>query len=286
MLRQFTSILFFIVLVAAFGAAHAEEDGPALSFGGGYTGKADVGDHDGSVSVTHFQAGASWRGLGLSYGLDAYSWDKLSDLPFGGGRKPWDRLHCLDLSYSMDDNPWGDFGYFAFASGGAAYEEELGGWNGGIGGGLNWQATDTLSLGLGVAVGADVRGVHLGPLVSVNWDGREDGAGPFVFLGMPSTQVGYSFSRALALRLAYECQDEIYRLRDDSPVIRDGYMRVRGQKLGLFADWSPLESLTLTGGVGWEFDRRFESYDRKGNKSSRYGVDSAPGISCDLNWTF
>lgn len=277
-----------LLLVLPLGA-WAAEDAPtlALELGAGALGAADFSDRDGGCSVVRAKATAAYGVAALSYDLRSFDWDDAADLPLGDGvSDPWDELHSVELSAGGDEPLEGEWGWYWLAGAGAAWEEEM-----------DDSAFVALGLGLTRSLGPDWA-LRLGALATahrIRWNllpmgavlwrpGAEQGAS--AVLGAPESSLAWRFDAEWAVRLALGWEGGVWRLADDSPVERRGYVSMTGFKAGLYGEWTSEQGLFLRFGPELAFSRRVEIYDEDGERENAYGLDSALGGSLDLGWRF
>lgn len=285
-------VMLFALTLAAPALAEDDgpgKDGPFVSMGAQILADAEFDDGEGEVgSTTAFISGGySW--LNLSYARTDYSWSDVGKLAFGNGSDdPWDTLHALAVS-SEHDGMFNDrWGWFAGAALGAAYEDEMSGaWEvSAYGGGVYvWDEHTTVTFGLGAS--EHETGFGFLPLFGVQWDYvGEDGAGWYAALGLPETNVGYAFSRDFSLTLELGIDDDVYRLADDSKVIREGYVGVEDMSLSLAADWTLYEDVTLTLAPSYHWGRSMTLYDKNGDKEESYDLNDSFGALLNLSVDF
>jgi hypothetical protein len=279
------ALLMTLALVLATPAAHAADNDLTATVTGRAVGEADM-DDGGSVSVTETGASLRYRWFGIDYLNRSYDWSDTSDLPFGHGSDPWEQLHLLRLRAEISDQLGiGGLGWFAGAGLTAGWEEEMDdAW--GVSGtaGLTW-AVGGVRLRGGVGVSAHPIGVRAMPVAAADWGNQRD-IGFSATLGIPETMLRYRTSDVFSFRLGGRMDGGTYRLADDSPVEREGYMKTSSLILGGYIDVTPLDDLTLTLGAEYLTRREMTVYNSDGEEKDSYDVDDAPALFLRLHYGF
>lgn len=278
-------LLGAMLLLAGTFPAHAENTDFDATVTGRAIGEADM-DDGGSVSVTETGASLRYRWFGIDYLNRRYDWADTSDLPFGHGSDPWEQLHLLRLRAEISDQlGFGGLGWFAGAGLTAGWEEEMDdAW--GVSGtaGLTW-AVGGVRLRGGVGVSAHPIGVRAMPVAAADWGNQRD-LGFSATVGIPETMLRYRTSDIFSFRLGGRMDGGTYRLADDSPVEREGYMKTSSLTLGGYIDVTPLDDLTLTLGAEYLTRREMTVYNSDGEKKDSYDVDDAPALFLRLRYGF
>ena len=256
-----------------------------------YVSGADLEDDRGDMAVTRFKGDASYRFLTLSYIRDSYAWGDVSALPLGNGSDdPWDSLQSVALSASQHglfDRRWG---WFAGGTVFSAFEEQMDGSYGGmVNGGAVYNLSETVQVRGGAMASAHAVGLQALPLLGVDVNRRAE-AGWSAALGLPVTEVRYRWPHAdaagaWATRLAASYDSGVYRLADDSPVERKGYVRSKAVLAGLYQDYG-LGGFSCTVGLEYRLGRSLDVYDEDGDHTNGYAVDPAPGAMFSLGYAF
>lgn len=279
------ALLGAILLLMATFPAHAENTDFDAAVTGRAIGEADM-DDGGSVSVTETGASLRYRWFGIDYLNRRYDWSDTSDLPFGHGSDPWEQLHLLRLRAEISDQlGMGGLGWFAGAGLTAGWEEEMDdAW--GVSGtaGLTWALGDVRLRG-GVGVSAHPIGVRAMPIAAADWGNQRD-LGFSATVGIPETMLRYRTSDIFSFRLGGRMDGGTYRLADDSPVEREGYMKTSSLTLGGYIDVTPLDDLTLTLGAEYLTRREMTVYNSDGEEKDSYDVDDAPALFLRLRYGF
>lgn len=264
----------------------------AVGLSGGYIAPADVKNGEGEVSVYTERALLRYGKFALSYTAAQYDWNDVDPLPFGNGEDdPWDNLHSLALSFRHDARSGENWGWFASATLTSDFEEEMDeSFGGSVASGIVYRPTKMWSLVAGAALRVSPLGVAVVPALGAQYGGQNgpnaSGTGITARIAFPSSEVKYTFSERFALRVGAAYEGGTYRLADDSPVEKKGYASLRGVSIGLYADWTPVENLSLSAGPEYRFARQYTFYDDDGDKDDSYDVDNALGGALRVNWAF
>ena len=278
-------LLLILGLMLAAHAAHAADNDFSATFTGRTIGEADM-DDGGSVAVTEAGASLRYRWFGIDYLNRRYDWSDTASLPFGNGSDPWEQLHMLRLRADIAEQlGFGGLGWFAGAGLTAGWEEEMDdAWGLSGSAGLTW-AVGGVRLRGGVAAYAHPVGTRLLPLVAADWGNQRD-PGFSATVGFPETMLRYRSSDMFSFRAGGRVEGNTYRLADDSPVQREGYMRTSSLTLGGYIDITPMEDLTLTVGAEYLTRQEMRVYNSDGDERNTYDLDDAPALFLRLSYGF
>ncbi|WMW67189.1 hypothetical protein [Nitratidesulfovibrio liaohensis] len=277
--------LLILALLLAAPAAHAADNDFSATFTGRTIGQADM-DDGGSVAVTEAGASLRYSWFGIDYLNRRYDWSGTASLPFGNGSDPWEQLHMLRLRADIAEQlGFGGLGWFAGAGLTAGWEEEMDdAWGLSGSAGLTW-AVGGVRLRGGVAAFAHPVGTRLLPLVAADWGNQRD-LGFSATVGFPETMLRYRSSDMFSFRAGGRVEGNTYRLADDSPVQREGYMKTSSVTLGGYIDITPLEDLTLTVGAEYLTRQEMRVYNSDGDERNTYDLDNAPALFLRLSYGF
>jgi hypothetical protein len=284
-------ILFaaLVLTVPVCRPAHAQSGPDELAIavqGSGY-GMAEVGDDGGEVQMFESGMELSYSYFTLSVDHLAFGFKDKDKLPFGNGKDdPWEGLTSIGLHGDYHDAFDESWGWFVGGGVGAGFEQELDNSLEGMAyAGVSYAFTPELMVQLGVGCSLDAVEVGVLPLVGLAWRSPGD-LGFSASLGMPETSAQYRFGDDLAVRLGLGMTGGLYRLADDSPVAREGYLKLQGYKAGLYVDWSPFSNLSMSFGPECAFGNTFNIYDKDGDKLDDYDQDAAFGGMFSLKYAF
>lgn len=288
----FYTAVFFVLMAGPCTGAYAGSDAPELgvSAGGSYIGDAGFKGTGGSAQITTGHAALHLGGLTFGYEAQKYSWDDVNEIGFSTGNDdPWDTLHQLYLSYDFEGEINNDWMYTAGVLGTSSFEKEMSGsFGAGIHGGLVHAFNQNWSAAFGAQLFVDGLGLSAMPYLGINYeDFNRDGSGAFMSLGVPSTELGYAFSKESTLRLAWAMDGRTYRLKDDSSVVKEGYIQTNSMIAGLYYDWQPTEAFALTFGPEYHFGREITRFDDEGDKTGdTIKQKSALGLTLQMSYSF
>ncbi|TIH13757.1 hypothetical protein D0S45_14170 [Marinifilum sp. JC120] len=288
------TILAFLILCCASTAAAAEEEKGlfepiSVRATGKYISDADYKDSDGSSSVAGGQVRLNAGGFSVSYEGQHYSWDNVGQLNFGNGQDdPWDTLHRLSIGYTLNGAINNNWFYGVGITGTSAFEEQMeDSYGGALRGHIGYSFNENLKALIGLRAFANSIRVSAMPYFGVNYtDYAEDGSGYFVNLGMPATEVGYSFDEVSTIRTAFNLDGKTYRLKDDSAVSDAGYVEVSSMKLGVYYDCKPIKNFSMSIGPEYVFARETKFFDKHGDKFGSEDQESAFGAFFNLKYKF
>lgn len=292
MKRGQLTILFasvFVLMLASTNSAMAEGKAFRLRVMGDYTSDADVGDGDGSVALTAERLTLDWKFLSLSYTQTQFHWDDVSSLSFGNGvDDPWERLHRLRLGSDFRGDINDQWFYHTGLALTSSFEKEMDDSYGGVvRGGVGYKWSDEITIMGGLAVSTNSLKTRFMPNIAVAFDGVNDnGVGWKGRVGLPSIEMGYHFNRESALRWSLGNDGQTARLANDSAVAQKGYVSMAGWQTGLYYDWKPTDSLSLSIGPEYVFGRSMTIYNETADKMFDEDVDSAWGGTLRFRWAF
>ena len=229
-----------------------------------------------SYSTEHF-------GVEMGYAGSHFDFSKVGHLPFGG-RKPFDDLHRLDAGLTVKGGLWGDVGGFVGLRGSLGWERDPG--DGSEGAAL---AGVVVPLGSRWAMtlggGASVSKVDVQPIPIVGF--RYESGGRFsADLGLPRTEIVWRGGPWWGLRLTGGIDGGYYKLANDNPVARGGYVSMLSPQAGLWFDLHPAEGLSASVGALYALPGTMTFYRESGSRIKRFDVDGAPGGGLRLRYEF
>ncbi len=299
-IKRFSFLLFLFVFIGLASTSFASEplrqvyiagEPINISVAGRYIGNADFEHDAGSYSVAEYAAAIEWHGFSFTYTGRQYSWDDLNKLKFGNGNDdPWGSLHNLSLGYNKRGSINDKWGWFAGITGQSSFEEEMDKSFSAFGqAGFTYRFNDDWSTFFGVVGTVSNDDPMVYPFVGVNY--RDPKAlGLSASIGFPASYAGYRFNEVIAMRLGATMTGSSYRLADDSPVAKEGYLSEQDLTTGLYVDITPklFEAGEFAISLGLEYTtlREMEIYDKDYNKMMDIDVDDAFGGFIRLQYTF
>lgn len=218
----------------------------------------------------------------LSYRHTNFSWRRGHDfLPRGN---PWTDLHRLaldaDLRYQFSDELTGVVGAgIGVAGEGKALSD---GWFGSTRASLIVDATDDISVGMGLRWSYGLEDLRFFPLPFFRWQITE--------VWRLSTQrgglrLGYAAAETLDFGAFGGYERRRWRL-GSSGTPRRGYAQLSGARLGVDARWDIKQTVALQAEVGADLARRLSAEDRRERRVARDKLDAAPFFGLGLNVGF
>ncbi len=244
-------------------------------------------DFDTEVSRTRYGIQADYSFLTLGYDYSHYSWDDPGDAGITeSGDAPWDGLHNLYLSADVIFLLRDDWYMNAAAGVSSSFEKEMSRSFGASARIIFLRMFDNgWAAGIGVVGGYHpVRSIFI-PAVGFAY-AKPVGEGWSARIGVPVTMVRYGFNEDFALQAGANYSSRIYRLENKSPVSEKGYFRERSVRLGVQAEWKPVQNMTLQAGPYYIVARKWQIFDRRDNRLSSMDLKSTPGVEAILTWRF
>ena len=280
-------------MICCASSAAAEErslfDPISIRVTGKYLSDADYKDSDGSSSVAGGQARLRAGGFSFSYEGQHYFWNNVDQLNFGNGQDdPWNTLHRFSLGYTHNGLINKNWFYGAGITGTSAFEEQMeDSFGGALRGHIGYFFNENLKALIGLRAFANSIRVSAMPYFGINYtDYDADGSGYFVNLGMPATEIGYTFNKASTLRAAFNFDGKTYRLKDDSTVSDAGYVQMSSMKVGLYYDYKPVKNCSISIGPEYVFARETKFFDKSGDKYGSEDQEAAFGAFFNLRYKF
>ena len=257
---------------------------------GGAIADSDFKSSGGSAQVSSGEVRVKAGSFSLGYEGKKYSWSDVNRLNFGNGKdNPWDTLHRVRLGYEHEGEINRDWYYSAEVAATSSFEKEMSGSLGAaVRGGFMYVINDNWATEFGAQIFTNNIETTLLPYIGIGYENFDaDGAGLFMNLGAPSTEAGYSFSDEATVRFTFGMDGKTYRLKDDSSVVKKGYMSTSSMKTGLYFDWNPTDALSLTLGPEYHFEREMRLYKQDGKRTGpTIKQEAAYGGILQVKYTF
>jgi hypothetical protein len=311
MTRSLASVIVALGVSAVARAQESEpESKPAFDVYGGFEERftTDI-DGGGDFSLSRFGVGIGWqtdlgeqtvlalRGGLLYEGYDFSGASALVDPVLFGDAEPWEDIwsarlslavrHALDKEWTIHGGPTLQFS----GESGANLEDtiDVGGF-----GGVIWQVSDALRLGLGVGVSTRIEDdVRVFPLFTVDWriseswsltteSGARRGVGGFSLGGL---ELVYRFTENwdAAIGGAYEYRR--FRL-DDEGIAPDGVGQDESIPAWLRVTWRPAATwdVTVWGGATFAGELRLDDSDGDTISEQDYDPAAMLGLSAQIRF--
>jgi len=250
---------------------------------------AEMDDGGGEVGVWRNEATVKVSPLTLRYELRSYQWGDKHKLPLvGNSETPFDNLHRLSVGLSHDGPISGDWGWFAGATGTAAFESELeDSFGAAVRAGVSYSFDERWQAMAGGTFFANAIRVRAFPILGVVYNGiGEDGTGLMARITAPDASVMYRFRPWFGMSANFGLDSRFYRLADDSAVEPEGFLATRALEASLMAEWSPTQGLQINFGPTFSFAREMSVYRNNGDKVRSPNLDSTLGVACDVSYRF
>ena len=289
----FTLFAVFLSVTTANAEDAADDSlfGPIkIKATGGVISDADFKNSGGSAQVKTGRISIQSGGFSFGYSARNYKWEDKQRLNFGNGSDdPWNTLHRLTLGYEHEGEINNDWYYSAAITGSSSFEKEMSGsYGGALRGGFMYLINDNWATMFGGRVFVNNIKTEVMPYLGIIYENFDtDGSGAFMTLGAPSTEIGYAFSEESKLRATFDMDGSTARLKDDSTVVRKGYLETKSMVAGLYYDWKPTDAFSISFGPEYHFGREMKLYNRDGDKvGNTIKQDSAIGGRLQLGYEF
>lgn len=286
--RQVMRLAMIALLLALAAAQPAQAKELEMEAYGYHLLDAEFEKGKAQYDLTRSGIKAKYSFIYFNYDRQDFTWDDadLAKLPFGNGRdKPWKSLQTLALGANWSGGSGEKWTYELDGAVFSAFEEDFGGYGGKIKAWAGYGLGPNLRLRFGGHGYIYEKRAVVVPVLSLDyrWDNPE---GLSLNLGVPDLQVRYGFNRCVALRLMASYEQDMYRLADDSKVRKEGFLEKHGVIAGLLLDVTPVENLTISGGLLRSLGYTMTTYDKEGDHSEDYDQESAWGGMLTLTARF
>lgn len=289
-------ILFFPVTILAL-----EPGSPVLNIGGGKLFETEIEETDprGKVEETYsgisltvplrLETGSRLK-LKISYEQIAYDWADSERITFSNGYEPWDTLCSADMRLSYMHNWSQSWSGLAGVSIAAAWEDQLeDAYSFGVHIGAIYRADSNVGWLIGAGVLQRPEDTLFYPIIGATWNYAGSGEyqpGWSAALGVPKTEIRYSFNEVLDVYCNLKMDITTYRLDERSKVSPSGLAEMTRFTSGLFFDIHPIKPLRVSLGVMYLFGREWEIQDEDGNAIQTVDIDGGAGAGAAFTWTF
>ena len=303
----FTKMPFTIVILAwmtilPLMAMAFEPDSPTLTVTGGTTFDAEINESANSkgkvedicsgisLTVPVKLDGQSSMELTLKAEQTAYDWTEPGDIIFSSGHDPWDNLYSAELGLNYSHHWNQSWSGLAGVVLGAEWEEDMedsfsyGGYMG-----FMYRTDFNLCWIVGVSFFQKPEETFFFPIFGAAWNQGEPGesrAGWSASLGIPETEIRYSFNEIFDIYCNVEMDIDVYRLKDDSEVSPSGLVEMSGFTGGLFLDIRPMKPLSISLGVMHRFEREWEIQNNNGDTVQNVDIEGVAATQVILSWMF
>ncbi len=226
--------------------------------------------------------------ISLSGNQTAYNWTNPERIFFSNGREPWDDLYSsqigINFSYHFDKT-WSMFFGGNF---GAAWEKQTDdAYQYGANIGVAYNLSDHKTFILGAAYQRLPEKNELMPIFGFSWNMKgEEKSGWSFSIGVPQTEIRYSFNEMFDISCNLSGNRGTYRLDEENKVSPSGLLEIKEFGTGIVADIYFSESVKLSGGVTYYFDREWNLQDKNGNTIRKIDIENAFGGKVVLSVSF
>ena len=208
--------------------------------------------------------------VALAYEAVNYFWENTGRLPYGDkASAPWEVLHHVGIDLGYHGGISGPWGYFAGVSGGLSFEREINdAQNLAAYGGLTYAFNDEWVASLGAGVSYTYVETTFFPAAGLTYASKSV-KGLNAELRFPFASASYAFNEYLGVRLFGNYDYGLYKLRDDSPVSRGGFLENKGYKTGAYLDITPMKNAQFSIGCEYNFAGEQALYRSSGSLIDR-----------------
>ncbi len=293
-------LVIFSSPVFAQYVRHEYESATKLELNTDFTAPAKLEDQD--VEVGYLSTGLRliFPEFELGYQYTDYSWERPEVLSSGNEiDDPFEQLHRTWFIYRrfhMVDTSWG----YRFGLGGySGFEKEITDSFGGIAFAGMVYRTPIRDLQFVAGAGVNLHSVEttIYPLLGMEWNARNQSlysakiSFPLV-RGYPQTssypeaRFSIHFSPSLALSAGLKVNEGMYRLENDSPLRKKGYLQTEHASGNIFLTFTPDPFLHLEAGGGWVFKGKYIVYDEEGDNETEYETDGSLKAMLNIRFVF
>ncbi len=290
----FIAMVFYMLLPARILAF--EFKSPTLKLTVKETDSARIDETGSNSTVSAFYSGVSFKlsaakkrtsNLEFEIALSQtdYDWSETDNIKFSKGRKPWDSLQTEMISaiyFRHYDNDWSSMTGIMVSNGWEerAYDSFS---TGCLLAGIK-RITPKSSVLIGISVFKKPGDFTIFPLIGFSYNKR--GPGWSASFGMPETEIRYSFNDHFSLYSAFNYQDKIFRLKDDSNLYPSGLVAMRGLTGGFFAELKLAEYQVINLGFLYKTMNNWKIQKENGDTITDVDIEDSTGIELELKFLF
>ncbi|MBU2547987.1 MAG: hypothetical protein KKB20_06240 [Proteobacteria bacterium] len=256
-----------------------EQGGTEVGLDTYLVGQAGLEGADGRYSMTRWRVSATHSHFTLGYTHRTFQWEDIGRLPFGNGRDdPWKDLHTVGLKAKYTGSISGPWRYYFSGEASSSFEDRVGSPSLDVLAAFGYNFSPRFKVRVGAAVLYHEVRVIAVPVAALKWwGGGKSAEEPLVSVsvGLPESTLTYHCSPELSFTASLLADSKVFRLSEHSPVFSEGFAETRDIITCLMVNYSPLPGLVLSGGLGYDFFRQMQLYDRHGDKQADYDVEGA-----------
>jgi hypothetical protein len=255
------------------------EGGPEIRIDGLYIAQADVEGGKGGYAMSRMRAAVTYTYFTFEYVNRTFFWDDADDPAFvDRGGDPWEDLHTLGLKGKFSGAIQGNWRYYFSGDVSSSFEKQFGSPSLDILAAAGYNFSPRFKFRAGAAFLWHEARTIVVPVAALKWWGGGESADEPLFsvdIGLPESTVTYHYSPELSFTGSFLADSKVFRLADTSAVVKKGYVETRDIVLALLVNYSPLPTVTLSAGLGYDFFREIQFYDSDGKDLDRFDVDGA-----------
>ena len=253
--------------------------------------RSDVANKDAAYTLGCSALELSAGSIKGSFKLLRFSWDRPGEYVINtNGRDPWGNLYEVSIGANHGGMITERMSYALMVGATSAYERELDDSFSFHGGGYGMFAINPK---WSIAAGALYlkhqkveTDFEIIPVASVSWN-TETSSGPSFTIGLPKTELTWHFSKITTLTIDTSAfEGGIYRLADNSPVRKKGYVEFSGTTCSLHINTLIADRIGLTAGLSQALSRKHKLFDHEGKNEIKYDVGKKPGFFVSMAMSF
>lgn len=270
-----------------------DKNGPGilLQITFGAVARSDAADKDAAYTLGCSALKINAGPANGSFKLLRFSWERPEDYIIDTrGRDPWDNLYEVSLGATHNAMITARTGYALMLGATSAYEKQASDSFSFYGGGYSMFAVSpiwTIAAGALYSKHQKVEtDFEIIPVASVSWNAGTS-SGPSFTIGLPKTELTWHFSKTTTLTIDTSgFEGGIYRLGDNSPVRKKGYVEFSGTTCSLRIDTLIADRIGLTAGISQALSRKHKLFDHEGKNEIKYDVGKKPGVFVSMAMSF
>jgi hypothetical protein len=257
----------------------------------GGIGRSDVSDKDAAYTLGCSTLELSTGSVKGSFKLLRFSWDRPEEYVIDtNGHDPWGNLYEVSLGVNRGGMITEHMSYALMLGATSAYEREISDSFSFYGGGYGMFAINpkwTISAGALYLKHQKVESdFEVIPVASVSWN-TGTSSGPSFTIGLPKTELTWHFSKTNTLTIDTSgFESGIYRLANNSPVRKKGYVEFSGTTCSLRIDTLIADRIGLTAGISQALSRKHKLFDHEGKNEIKYDAEKKPGFFVSMAMSF
>ncbi len=298
LVRSFPFVFLAVVMclcsqasAQTLGTEAGEEQSLKIKTTGTFTAPREIGGTGAKATTSSAQVEAVYESdnvsVALTYEAVNYSWEHTGRLPYGGrGGAPWEVLHHVGIDLGYHGGFTDSWGYFAGVAGGLSFEQEIGDAQSlAAYGGLTYAFSDEWVASLGGGVSYNYVETTFFPAAGLTYTSKSI-KGLNAELRFPYASASYAFNEYFGVRVFGNYDYALYKLRDDSPVYRGGFLENKGYRAGAYLDFTPLKDAQFSLGCEYNFAGEQALYRSSGSLIDRYELGGAVGGRAQIKLSF